>query len=412
MLIRPDGRSPRLPLAFMGLGLLSLVTLGAVFLLGLPSIAGAWFRNPWALVATHLFTLGFGTPIIMGAFYQLVPVLAETPLRYAKLGWVHYGLHVTGYLVLLAGFCHLATGLMIAGGTLLFTGAILFVWSMVATLKRAPKWHIALTFICVALLYLLLVFSLGLTLALNWQYGFLGAATRTHLIDHAIWGFGGWFTLTILGVALKLVPLFTLTHEEPGRLALPVLILFNIGMTIALWWRATGLLLMALATAIYLVEMLAILRKRVRRVWDISLRYAGHGLFWLALSSALLIYGAFAGLKPAHAVGALYGLAIGWVGHLIIGHLFKIIPFLIWTHRYADKAGKEPIPMLTDLYNQKRALALRFVLSGGCLGVVAGLWAGWLWLAQAGALVSLIGSICTAVEFFGIWRGKHVGNTH
>lgn len=409
MIVRPDSRGPHLPLAFMSFGLASLVTLGAVFLLGLASIAGAWFRNPWALVATHLFTLGFATPVICGAFYQLVPVLAEAPLRWPRLGWVHLALHISGFLTLLAGFCHLVPGLMIIGGSLLFTGALLLVIGMVGTLGQSPKWHPALTYICVALLYLLLVFSLGLTLALNWQMGFLGASTRAHLIDHAIWGFGGWFTLTILGVALRLVPLFTLTHEEPGRLALPVLLLFNVGLTVALWWRAVGLVLVAVAVLIYLVEMGLVLRHRVRRVWDISLRYAGHGVLWLGVSGVLVIWGALRGLTPGRAVGALYGLAIGWVGLLIVGHLFKIVPFLIWTHRYAARAGREKVPMLADLYSQRVADAIRWLLSGGCLGVVVGLWLGWLPAAYLGASVVLIGSLCAFGSLYGIWRGKRVG---
>lgn len=402
MVLQLDGRLPRLPLAFFGLGILSLLTLAGVFLVGLPSIAGAYFRNPWALLATHLFTLGFATPVIFGAFYQLIPVMSESKIWSERLGWAHLVLHVLGYLCLLHGFAYLQPSFMIAGGTLLISGATLFVIDIVATIRRAPRWHPALTFIAVALFNLLVVFSLGLTLALNWSIGFLGAATREHLIHHVLWGFGGWFTLTILGVALKLVPLFTLTHKEPGRLGVPVLVGFNLGLYIGLFWRLPGLLLMALAVILYLLDMAGALRSRVRRIWDLSLRYAGHGLLWLGLSALLSLFGAIYGLTTRQAVGTIYALAIGWVGLLIVGHLFKILPFLVWTARYAPRAGREKVPLLTDLYNPHVANAIRYLLSAGCLGVVAGLWSDLLPVAVGGAGLVAVAAVLTGWSFYRI----------
>lgn len=404
MVVQLDGRVPRIPLAFFGLGVLSLLTLAGVFLVGLPSIAGAYFRNPWALVATHLFTLGFATPIIFGAFYQLIPVMSETKIWSERLGWAHLGFHLLGFLCLLHGFAHVTPAFMIAGGTLLIIGAVLFVTDMVATIRRAPRWHPALSFISVALFNLLVVFSLGLTLALNWSLGFLGAATRAHLIQHAIWGFGGWLTLTILGVALKLVPLFTLTHKEPGRFGLPVLVSFNVGIYLSLFWRLPGLLLMLLAVLLYMVDMAGALKSRVRRVWDISLRYAGHGLLWLGIGTLLSLFGAIYGLTTKQAVGTIYALAIGWVGLLIVGHLFKILPFLVWTARYAPLAGREKVPLLTDLYNAHVANCIRYLLSLGTLGVVAGLWTNLLALAFAGAGLVALAAVLTSWSFYRIVR--------
>lgn len=399
-----NGRVPRLPLSFFGLGILSLLTLAGLFLFGLPSIAGAWFRNPWTLIATHLFTLGFATPVIFGAFYQLIPVISESKLWSERLGWAHLGFHVIGYCALLHGFISVQPWLMITAGTILIAGAALFVTVMAATIRRTPRWHPALSFISVALFNLLAVYSLGLTLALNWQFGFLGAATRSHLIHHVIWGFGGWFTLTILGVALKLVPLFTLTHKEPGKLGLPVLLLFNLGIYVGLWFRVPGLLLMALAVILYLIDMAGALRSRVRKVWDLSLRYSGHGLLWLAIGGTLALIGAINGLSSGQAIAMVYALAIGWIGSLIIGHLFKILPFLVWTARYAPRAGKERVPLLTDLYNPHVANWIRYLLSAGCLGVVAGLWIDLFPLAYLGALLVAIAAILSAWSFYRIVR--------
>jgi hypothetical protein len=393
-------RRPLLPLAWIGLGAANLVLFAITFALGLGSIATAWFRNPWALVSTHLFTLGFATPVVWGALYQLVPVLAETELRSVRLGWAHLVLHLPGFVLLICGFVHLLPSLMIAGGTLVALGATLLLINLGLTLRRAPRWHPALTYIVVALLYLALLLSLGLTLAFNFALGFFGAATRSHLIDHVIWGFGGWFTLTILGVAYKLVPLFTLTHREAGRLARPVLLLYNAGLWVALWWRLPGLLMLAGAVLLYLWEMAGLVRARVRRQLDISLRYGAHALLWLLVTGGLLLGLSLAPrVAPAWAAGALYALAMGWIGQMIIGHLFKIVPFLVWTSRYAERAGREPVPALADLYSQCLADWIRWLLSLGCLCVVSGLWLSWLPLAYTGAILSLLGVCAYGYSF-------------
>jgi hypothetical protein len=46
-------------------------------------------------------------------------------------------------------------------------------------------------------------------------------------------------------------------------------------------------------------------------------------------------------------------LIAGFVGFLITGHLYKIIPFLVWFERYAPLVGKEKVPMLHEMYPKK-----------------------------------------------------------
>ncbi|WP_241736819.1 hypothetical protein [Anoxybacillus flavithermus] len=38
---------------------------------------------------------------------------------------------------------------------------------------------------------------------------------------------------------------------------------------------------------------------------------------------------------------------------LIYSYLYKIVPFLWWTHRYSQKIGKENVPTLKQMINEK-----------------------------------------------------------
>ena len=51
------------------------------------------------------------------------------------------------------------------------------------------------------------------------------------------------------------------------------------------------------------------------------------------------------------AVGLLFGL--GWVSTMIIALLHKIVPFLVWFHRYGSTVGKVPVPAMSDLTNER-----------------------------------------------------------
>jgi hypothetical protein len=66
-------------------------------------------------------------------------------------------------------------------------------------------------------------------------------------------------------------------------------------------------------------------------------------------------------------------LATGWIGFagfitfLISGHLYKIVPFLIWYERFSPLVGKQNVPMLADMIPERSA-AMQFILSS--IGVV------------------------------------------
>jgi hypothetical protein len=84
-----------------------------------------------------------------------------------------------------------------------------------------------------------------------------------------------------------------------------------------------------------------ILAHRNKKALDIGVQHYLAGLGFL-----LLCAGAF-GL--GHSLVAGLWFALGFVGLVVTGMLYKITPFLIWTHRYAPLVGKQRVPLLKDM---------------------------------------------------------------
>src|ERR1022692_795680 len=92
-----------LPLTFVMTGLLALCA-GIGWLVLRPSILAAYHYNQYVIAATHLFVLGWICSVVMGAMYQLVPVALETKLYSQRLARWQFAFHVAG-LSLAAAKC-------------------------------------------------------------------------------------------------------------------------------------------------------------------------------------------------------------------------------------------------------------------------------------------------------------------
>src|SRR5690242_2973177 len=105
----------RLPLIFLlsGTAASVLLGIGAIFLLP-TALADPQAMQVLALV--HTATLGWFTMTIMGAMYQLVPVVLVTRLRAVPLAHGQMALYLAGVALLVSGFWFNALPLLALGG--------------------------------------------------------------------------------------------------------------------------------------------------------------------------------------------------------------------------------------------------------------------------------------------------------
>lgn len=380
-----------LPMLFTLAGLLSLF-FAIGWLVAKPEMLAAYHYSPAAIALTHLFVLGWLGSIVMGAMYQLVPVALETRLFSERLAQVQFAFHVTGFIGMVWAFQVWNPKLIGVFGSIMVVGVALFVLDIALTLRRVTKWNVIAASIASAIGWVLLTVIAGLAIALAksfpeqlpllarlvFRFDPLGV-----MHAHAHLGAVGFFTMLIVGVSYKLIPMFTLSElQRPKRAAWSIWLL-NLGLgglfaTILLRsaWKPVFALVIVLALALYGAELRAILRARKRRGldWGVRCFLTAVGLMLpLAVTGMVL---ALPGLPvngftmQLENVYGFLGLA-GVISLAIIGMLYKIVPFLVWFGTYSQHIGKAQVPSLADMYSPRLQVVSFWLFLAGLLTTLA-----------------------------------------
>ncbi|MEO6978128.1 MAG: cytochrome C oxidase subunit I, partial [Mucilaginibacter sp.] len=193
--------------------------LSVMMLFSVKAFTGHYF-HPQILAITHMAALGWGTMIILGASYQLIPVVLETKLYSEKLAWITFGLFLPGLIALVYSFWVFVPGIhMQCGAVLLLTAAILFTVNVYLTAKRNKQQTIQEDFIFSACLCLCFTVALGTALVFNFTMPVFLQEHLHFLKLHAHLGLIGWFLLMLIGVSSKLVPMFLVSsYQKTGLL--------------------------------------------------------------------------------------------------------------------------------------------------------------------------------------------------
>jgi hypothetical protein len=356
-------RAPSLGVAlrFFLVGLAFLLTLLLTAIWKAPMLTADYLHNPATLAVTHLFTLGFGGSVVTGALYQMIPVLLYSKLHSERLANIHLVLHAGGALLMVEGFLHFQTLWVIIGGSTVLTGALLFILNLALTFKAAERWNWHGIFMVAAVIYYLSTLTWGIVMALNQHYGFLGEVEGAPLGGHLTLGLLGWFSLMIVGVGMKLVPMFAPTKSiKPvivgatgGALGVSVpLILAGLWAGPALLWPA---LLLALAGLLGYAGLAAYAYLHRRKgPLDFSVRFSLTAALLLPLPAAAFLAGNFIASGRPLKAGAVFFFALAFIGGTILGMLLRIIPFMVWLHRFRNRTHKqEKVPFLHEMFQPR-----------------------------------------------------------
>jgi cbb3-type cytochrome oxidase subunit 1 len=371
-----------LPLRFFVAGPLALLTLYVALALGGDRLL-TYYLLPANLAATHLATLGWVTMVMMGALYQFAPVVFRTRLYSERLGRWQFWLYVAGVAGLVLSFWQMWTAGLAICGSVVVLAVLLFLYNIGRTLLRSTHRSLTGQYLLHAFGCLALTVAVGLTFAVNLHFHWF-AVPQHAPAAHVHLGVAGWFGLTVMGVTYELMPMFALVHGHGLRLARAVLWIVSGGVAalfVALLFGLPHVLVVAaaltLATgeALWIYDVLRMFRLRRRRAFDLTQQHTVASTAAFALTIAVGLYLLLAGpSSPAAETRWYVAYAVlalgGWLTPAIMGQMYKIVPFLVWHHRYSAKMGREPVPLLRDMYSQRRARIAFWLYLAGLAGAV------------------------------------------
>ena len=378
------------------------------------AFTGHYFQ-PRILAITHMAALGWGTCIIFGAYYQLVPIILETELYSVKLAWLSWAMLLPGTVSLVYAFWEFTPGIwMQIGALLLLVSIITFTLNIYLTATKAGNQTIQEDFIFSACLCLCFTAMIGSALVFNFTGAFLLQGQLHYLRLHAHLGLAGWFLLTVIGVSSKLVPMFLVSSYQNRKvlqasyyLIISALVLFLVdpyifGLNIKTYFIA---IIGIVGIACYLYFIYKCIRTRIRKQIDLPMK---HSLLSFILFGAgivcipFIIYYYRANNQLNIRYTLIYGiiLLMGWITSLILGQTFKTLPFIVWVRHYEHLSGKVKTPMPSDLYKNSLLRIQSLAFAVFCVSFIFGCLVDSALLIRIGSVALLLTAATYLINVF------------
>ena len=363
------------------------------------------YLQPDVLSFVHIFLLGFVMMSIFGAMAQLIPVVLEVGHFSVELFYAIWPLLLVGTLLMVFGFITLPA-LLPYGGVLVLISMLIFVSEIFLTIKKVKKFTIVMSSVLIANSFLFFGVIIGLVMALGYA-GSIAVDLNALLKAHLYLVIGGYVSITIMGLSVVLLPMFGLSHGfslRPLHQALYMMSIAVVSVVISSLFSLSylaygGYILSLMALGVYFYQVYLIYKTRVRKEFDI---YAKSLLFAYVSLLIALVLGALSLLISYEPLllSAMYLLFFGFFGFAITGHIYKIIPFLVWFERFAPLVGKKKVPMLADMLPLKSSDAQFVFSSSGVVLVTLALLTQNTQLLDAGASFLVVGAVALLRSVF------------
>lgn len=359
-------------------------------------IGGFFLTNDLAALL-HVYLLGFVMMVIFGAMYQLIPVLLEVPLFSKDFAYVQFYMYAIGICLFCFGLAY-EFQIVPYGALLIYASMLVFIVNLFLSYLNLKDWNFVAITLLVANLFLFLGASLGFVISLDLIYGFWGDILLSVRL-HVSATIGGFVLLVIMGVGKVLIPMFALSHDVNDKAIKAGVGFLGLGLLAYMmspWLTWIGKIvpfgLMFLGVLAALWQMLLYFRKRVRKQNDFWAKNMIASFISALFSMIVLV---FALVNGSDKMVILFGFIFlfGFLIYFIVGHIYKILPFLVWYQRFSPLVGKQKVPMLHDMIDTKIADWQFWITSIGLiLGAVA-IGVGHKLLFQIGSLVMAIGTL-------------------
>jgi len=365
-----------LPLSYLGAAAAAFVAAMAALPWLAPELGGHYY-HPRVLALTHAITLGWITMSILGASYQLIPIVLQRPLWSERLARWQLGVLLIGVIGMIAHFWIGTWPALASAAALVGLGAGMHVVNVALSLHDFDRWTFTARLVMLGHIGLSLTVVFGFALALNHLWPFLPGAFFPTLHAHIHLALAWWIAPMLMGVSARVYPMFLLAPEPsgwPGRIELwglavgaPVLVT---GLVAAPRLIAPGAAALAAAAAGHVVWVISMARGRKRPGLDWGLRFVLVAAGFLPLGTVLGLALAF-DLLSGPRVALAYAVLVlgGWASLSIVGMMLKIVPFLVWYRVYSQQLGRVQVPTLAALGWPAAEAAAWVLLTAGVLAL-------------------------------------------
>ena len=354
--------------------------------------------NSSTLAWVHVFLLGFVMMVIFGAMAQLVPVVLEVGHFAVDLYYAIYPLLFLGTVLMALGF-YFYPILLPFGGIIAFISFAIFLLETFLTIMKVKKFNFVIISVIVANLFLLFGLIVGIIISLGYS-GIVDVEIHNLLKAHIYLVFVGYVGITIMGMSLVLIPMFWLSHDFSWIYVKSAMTILSIGIifvTISsifsvIFLEYLGYILSIVALFLYFYQIYVIYKKRVRLEKDIYFKSIVFSYFCLALA---LILGLLYLFIPSQNLLLTISWLVfgGYITFVITGHLYKIVPFLVWYERFSPYVGKKKVPMLADLVPEKSSNIQFWLISSSVIIIAFGLFTSIDEIYKSGVSFLVIGAI-------------------
>jgi len=312
-----------------------------------------------SIVITHALTIGFLGFIMLGSLTQMLPVLAGAVIPKVSL------VAKISHLLLSFGTIFMLLGLKFEN-TLLDTFAIIFLLGgftliisvIVYGISTVKNFNATVKAMATSLVFATFTIIMGAFLLYTYVDNSLIEYRNIVANIHSVWGIFGFAGILIIGVTFQVLPMFYVAPKFKQFCKKRVVVLISFGLMI--WFFTSvyfeeysllgkawiALFFWAFATTVWMK-----LSRRRRPISDVTVWYWRSASVFLTLGSFLWIFDEY--FKHEYIVMVAVLLGGGFILSIMIGMLYKIIPFLVWFHLNA--MGYMSIPTMNEMIDKKLA---------------------------------------------------------
>ncbi|MBP7748883.1 MAG: hypothetical protein KA070_01915 [Aliarcobacter sp.] len=334
-------------------------------------------QSTMVLSWVHLYLLGFVMMSIFASMAQLLPVVLEVEHFSIDLYYIVNPLLFIGTVLIFLGFYKYPM-LLSYGGVIVFISFFVFLFESFLTIKKVEKLNFLSSTVLVANIFLFL--GLIVAILLSFVYtGVLNFDLKALMLSHIYLVFVGYLGITIISMSYILIPMFWLSHSFNNIYLKIAFYKISIGVVLVVFsqlidvsfFKYFGYLEVLLGFVFYIYQLYLIFKTKVRKQKDIYYLYIVFAVISFILALILSCF-YFIYLNDYILSVAGFVFLIGFLSPMITAHLYKIVPFLVWFHRFSSLVGKQKVPMLADMVPLKSSnFGFSFYLIGFILSLIA-----------------------------------------